>query len=179
MAGFRSSHPAGAGSRFGENLFRDHRTMRLMKLIASFLVHFCCCCLKFNANDWCQINTLLYVSVCFVQMETGDPAMNSVHRGLLARSFKRSHSPTSSLLSSDSYHRFVMITYDNESSLAELTILLADNWVFWLLFIIVECDWSDRHGFIFVKRYGTDCVELRRIRSVCSVKSEYGYLVWN
>ena len=42
-------------------------------------------------------------------METGDPAMNSVHRGLLARSFQRVDSQTGSSLSSDSYRRFVLV----------------------------------------------------------------------
>jgi len=39
-------------------------------------------------------------------METGDPAMNSVHRGLLARSFQKIQSQMSCSLSSDSRHRF-------------------------------------------------------------------------
>jgi len=43
---------------------------------------------------------------CVCQMETGDPAMNSVHRGLLARSFQTTRSHTSSLtMSSDSHQR--------------------------------------------------------------------------
>jgi len=39
-------------------------------------------------------------------METGDPAMNSVHRGLLARSFQNIQSHMSCSLSSNSRHRF-------------------------------------------------------------------------
>ena len=40
MAGFKNSNPAGtgAGSGFGENLFSDHRTIRLMKLMASTML---------------------------------------------------------------------------------------------------------------------------------------------
>jgi len=35
LAGFRNSNPAGAGSRYGENLFSDHKTTHLMKLMGS------------------------------------------------------------------------------------------------------------------------------------------------
>jgi len=34
--GFRNSNPAGFG--FGENFFSDHRTIRLMKLMASIML---------------------------------------------------------------------------------------------------------------------------------------------
>jgi len=48
-------------------------------------------------------------------METGDPAMNSVHRGLLTRSFQRVHSQLSSALSSDTRHRSVCICCSNDA----------------------------------------------------------------
>jgi len=35
---FRNSNLAGAGAGFGENLFLDHRTVRLMKLMASAML---------------------------------------------------------------------------------------------------------------------------------------------
>jgi len=38
LAGFRNSNPAGAGTGFGENLFLDDRTIRLMKLVASTML---------------------------------------------------------------------------------------------------------------------------------------------
>ena len=57
--------------------------------------------------DQCRLSSVAdrWLTDVFFQMETGDPAMNSVHRGLLARSFQRVHSQTSSLLSSDHHHR--------------------------------------------------------------------------
>ena len=48
-------------------------------------------------------------------METGDPAMNSMHRGLLARSFQRIQSLTSCSLSSDSRHRCDVIIDDSKA----------------------------------------------------------------
>jgi len=38
LAGFRNSNPAGTGAGFGENLFWDHRKIRLMKLMASTML---------------------------------------------------------------------------------------------------------------------------------------------
>jgi len=38
LARFRNSNPAGSGARFGENLFWGHRTICLMKLMASTML---------------------------------------------------------------------------------------------------------------------------------------------
>jgi len=38
LARFRNSNPAGSGAGFGENLFLDHRTIHLMKLMASLML---------------------------------------------------------------------------------------------------------------------------------------------
>jgi len=38
LVGFRNLNPAGAATGFGENLFSDHRTMYLMKLMASAML---------------------------------------------------------------------------------------------------------------------------------------------
>jgi len=38
LAGFRNSNPAGTGAGFGENLFWDHRKIRLMKPMASTML---------------------------------------------------------------------------------------------------------------------------------------------
>jgi len=38
LARFRNSNPAGAGAGFGDNLFSDHRTIHLMKLMVSSML---------------------------------------------------------------------------------------------------------------------------------------------
>ena len=94
MAGFKNSNPAGATTGFGENLFWDHRTICLMKLMASTmlsavvkrqcssavpLLHHCQLLTKFVERQWiwyfyrpsntnknCEYITRQVISISFV-----------------------------------------------------------------------------------------------------------------
>jgi len=64
MAGFRNSIPARAGTRFRKNLFSDHRTIRLMKLMASAMLSAAIETIQFSASFVTSLLASFSQSLC-------------------------------------------------------------------------------------------------------------------